>query len=132
MIANQKKLIQWMVLFFAELAGTAILLFIGCMGCVDNFEHFHPTHLTICLGFGFAVMIAINTYGCVSGAHINPCVTITALIYKAMDIPVSILSSILINFLIILMKFLNDIHHPHRLRYSTSLDKCWEHFWATH
>jgi aquaporin related protein len=89
MILSQEKILKLISVFFAELLGTAILLFIGCLGCVDRFENFHPTHLTITLGFGFAVMIALNVFGCVSGAHINPAVTLTAVIYKLVDIPVS-------------------------------------------
>jgi hypothetical protein len=89
MYLNQDKIKNWLVLFFAELFATGILVFVGCLGCVDKFEHFQPTHLTICLSFGFAVMIAVNSFGCVSGAHINPAVTLTAIIYKLIDIPVS-------------------------------------------
>ncbi|KAG5676479.1 hypothetical protein PVAND_006310 [Polypedilum vanderplanki] len=91
MILNQDKIKNWLVLFFAELLGTGILVFIGCLSCVDQFEHFHPTHLTICLAFGLSVMIAINCFGCVSGAHINPVVTLTAIIYKLVDIPTAII-----------------------------------------
>jgi aquaporin related protein len=89
---DQDKIKQWLVLFFAELIASAILLFIGCLGCVDQFEHFHPTHLTICLGFGFAIMISINTFGCVSGGHMSPAVTLAAVVYRIIDIPVSGLS----------------------------------------
>lgn len=88
-ILTQEKILRIISLFFSEIFATAILLFIGCMGCVDKFENFHPTHLTITLGFGLAVMIAINGFGCVSGAHINPCVTVAAVVYKILDIPVS-------------------------------------------
>lgn len=89
MIMNQEKIVRWIVVFFAELLGTATLVFVGCMGCVDNFPNFHPNHLTICIMFGFAVMMALCIFGCVSGSHINPIVTLAGLFYKHVDLIVS-------------------------------------------
>lgn len=43
---------------FAELIGTAILVFIGCMGCVGSLGN-EPLMLHSSLGFGLAVMIVI-------------------------------------------------------------------------
>ncbi|XP_070496733.1 aquaporin-like [Chironomus tepperi] len=91
MIASQHKILTYITLFFSELLGTATLVFLGCLGCVDNFPGFEPTHLTICLCFGFAVMMSLNIFICVSGAHINPIVTLAALIYKRVDIFTSVL-----------------------------------------
>lgn len=92
MLLNQEKIITWLTCFFAEILATATLVFLGCLGCVDNFPGFHPTHLTICLCFGLAVMMSLNIFGCVSGAHINPIVTLAGLFYKLVDVPVSILT----------------------------------------
>eukprot|EP00099_Drosophila_melanogaster_P026097 NP_726347.1 entomoglyceroporin 4, isoform C [Drosophila melanogaster] len=67
--------------FLGELIGTGILVFLGCMGCVKT-DLFPNNHLQIVLNFGFAVLIAIQCFGCVSGAHLNPAVTVAAYIYE--------------------------------------------------
>uniref|UniRef100_A0A6P4FR96 Aquaporin isoform X1 n=2 Tax=Drosophila rhopaloa TaxID=1041015 RepID=A0A6P4FR96_DRORH len=71
--------------FLGELLGTGILVFLGCLGCAS------PTttpnsHLQIVLNFGFAVLIAIQCFGCVSGAHLNPAVTVAAYIYEMVSL----------------------------------------------
>ncbi|XP_051859733.1 aquaporin AQPcic isoform X1 [Drosophila sulfurigaster albostrigata] len=66
--------------FLAELIGTGILVFLGCMGCVKS-DLFPNNHLQMVLNFGFAVLIAIQCFGCVSGSHFNPAVTVAAYIY---------------------------------------------------
>lgn len=74
--------------FLAELLGTAILVFLGCMGCVKT-DVFPNQHLQIVLNFGFAVLIAIQCFGCVSGAHLNPAVTVAAYIYDLVSLPMA-------------------------------------------
>jgi len=75
-----------LAIFLAELIGTGLLVFLGCMGCINS-PHYTPTHISIALGFGLAVMLIINTFGCVSGAHLNPAISVAAVVYKL--IPVS-------------------------------------------
>lgn len=67
--------------FLGELIGTGILVFLGCMGCVKNGVFLDNSHLQMVLNFGLAVLIAIQCFGCVSGAHLNPAVTVAAYIY---------------------------------------------------
>lgn len=43
----------------AELIGTALLVFIGCMGCVASLGVV-PSHLQVALTFGLTVMIVIQ------------------------------------------------------------------------
>lgn len=69
-------------MFFSELFASAILLFIGCLGCVDNSPFFTPTHVTISLSFAFGIMIGIVTFSTSSGGLISPILTLCALIYK--------------------------------------------------
>lgn len=76
-----------LTLFLSETISTGLLVLLGCMGCIDGFEY-KPTHLSICLGFGFVVMLLVNVFGCVSGAHMNPAVTLAALVYKLVSVPV--------------------------------------------
>lgn len=85
---KQQKL-DLLTIFLAETIGTALLVFLGCMGCISGYG-FKPTHLTICLGFGLAVMLIINIFGMVSGAHLNPAVTLAAVVYKLVPISVSL------------------------------------------
>ncbi|XP_060516901.1 aquaporin AQPcic-like [Cylas formicarius] len=67
------------VLCLSELGGTAILVFLGCMGCVTDITSAKAIpHEQISLTFGLAVMIAVQVFGHVSGSHINPIVTVTA------------------------------------------------------
>lgn len=46
----------------AEAIGTAILVFMGCMGCVASLGVM-PSHLQISLTFGLAVMVVIQVSG---------------------------------------------------------------------
>jgi len=74
--------------FLAELLGTGILVFLGCMGCV-KIAAIPNTHLQMVLNFGLAVLIAIQCFGCVSGAHLNPAVTVAAYIYDLVSLPMA-------------------------------------------
>lgn len=61
----------------AEALGTFMLVFAGC-GAIVIDERFGGviTHLGIAVVFGLVVATIIYTYGDVSGAHVNPAVTI--------------------------------------------------------
>ncbi|XP_043288918.1 aquaporin AQPAe.a-like isoform X2 [Venturia canescens] len=68
-----------MKIALAEFIGTAILVFIGCMGCVGSLGN-QPLSLHSSLGFGLAVMIVILSIGHISDAHINPAITVGAVV----------------------------------------------------
>ncbi|XP_031636945.1 aquaporin AQPcic-like [Contarinia nasturtii] len=69
--------------FLSELLGTALLVFFGCAGCIQwDGENF----LQVVLTFGFAVLICVQIFGCVSGSHINPAVTLAAVVYKLISV----------------------------------------------
>ncbi|XP_003694175.1 aquaporin-like isoform X1 [Apis florea] len=74
----------------SETIGTAILVFIGCAGCIGSLG-INPSVLQISLTFGLAVLIAIQSIGHISGAHINPSITVAALILGKKSLPMSIL-----------------------------------------
>lgn len=66
--------------FLAELIGTGLLVMLGCMGCVNGIGHV-PRHFELAINFGLIVMIIVQIFGCVSGAHLNPAVTAAAWVY---------------------------------------------------
>ena len=45
----------------AEMIGTAILVFLGCMGCVGSLGT-RPSSLQVSFIFGFAVMLIIQVF----------------------------------------------------------------------
>ncbi|XP_015600099.1 aquaporin AQPAe.a isoform X4 [Cephus cinctus] len=63
----------------AEMIGTAILVFLGCMGCIGGFS-FIPSHLQLTLSFGLTVMVVIQCFGHISHAHVNPAMTVGAVV----------------------------------------------------
>ncbi|ERJ11634.1 Glycerol uptake facilitator protein [Haloplasma contractile SSD-17B] len=66
--------------FFAELIGTALLTLLGggvCAGVALKKSHANGSGwIVITFGWGFAVAMAVYLSGHISGAHINPAVTI--------------------------------------------------------
>ena len=60
--------------YFAELFGTFVLVLMGCGTVV--FSGAAVGNLGIAFAFGLAVMAMVYTIGSVSGAHINPAVTL--------------------------------------------------------
>ncbi len=63
--------------YWAEFLGTYILVFVGCGAIIINsVTEGTVSHLGIGLSFGLVVMTMIYTIGDISGAHINPAVTI--------------------------------------------------------
>lgn len=70
----------------AEILGTALLLFLGCMGCLTwNREY---NHLQTNLTFGLVIMMVVQIFGCISGAHINPAVTVASVAMKLLNFKV--------------------------------------------
>src|SRR5258706_4859518 len=63
--------------FGAELLGTFTLVFAGTGAIVvDQVSGGRVTHVGVALVFGLVVMAMIQTFGDVSGAHLNPAVTL--------------------------------------------------------
>ena len=62
--------------YWAELIGTFILVFVGTGAIMINDITGEVTNLGIGLSFGLVVMVVIYSIGDISGAHINPAVTV--------------------------------------------------------
>ena len=71
--------------YWAELIGTFILVFSGTGAIVINELYGSVTHLGVGLTFGLVVMVLIYSIGEISGAHINPAVSIAFWVAKRMD-----------------------------------------------
>jgi len=92
-------------LFVAELLGTFTLVFAGTGAIVaDEVSGGRVTHVGVALVFGLVVMAMIQTFGDVSGAHLNPAVTLafrasgrigtrTALLYAGAQLLGALLAS---------------------------------------
>lgn len=91
-----KKDTLWQELW-AEFFGTAILLILGC-GVVANVLYAPRLNgfgifktgagydwNTICAGWGFAVAMAVYVAGGITGAHINPAMTLAAVLRRGMS-----------------------------------------------
>ena len=82
----------------AEFLGTFFLVFAGTGAIVINdASHGAITHVGIALTFGLVVMAMIYTLGDISGAHLNPAVTLgfwLARRFPGCDIPIYLLSQI--------------------------------------
>jgi aquaporin Z len=64
--------------FLAEFLGTYALVFAGTGAIIiDNQTHGSVTHTGIAITFGLIVMSMIYTFGDISGAHLNPAVSIS-------------------------------------------------------
>lgn len=61
----------------AEVISTFILVFSGCGAAMADAEsHGEVTHVGVSLAFGLVIMIMIQAVGHISGAHMNPAITI--------------------------------------------------------
>ncbi len=63
-------------IYLAELAATFTLVFFGCGAIIVNDLYGGLNAIGVCAVFGLVVMVMIYSFGNVSGAHMNPAVTL--------------------------------------------------------
>ena len=80
--------------FVAELIGTFMLVFIGTGAVVFGNGTEGLGHLGIAFAFGLAIVVAAFSIGTVSGAHLNPAVSIAMFVNKRLS------SSELVNYIL--------------------------------
>ncbi len=69
--------------YLAELLGTYALVFAGTGAIIiDQQTHGSITHVGIAITFGLVIMSMIYTFGDISGAHLNPAVSIAFTVAK--------------------------------------------------
>lgn len=73
--------------YILEVLGTFFLVFVGCGAMVINTETGGViSHTGVALSWGLIVMVIIYAIGGLSGAHLNPAVTIGLAVIKKFDI----------------------------------------------
>ncbi|KAE9534820.1 hypothetical protein AGLY_008112 [Aphis glycines] len=75
-----------LLIFLVELIGTAILMLFGCIGLVPKHPGSEVGEYNGAIGFAGIVAIIIVIIGRISDCHINPCVTLCALLLGKLPI----------------------------------------------
>lgn len=84
--ASRKQVLQ---MALAEVLGTGMLLFLGCMGTVVGMVYGGNPHLLVAFAFGLTVMICIQTFAHVSKAHLNPAITLALVVIGDLNVPLA-------------------------------------------
>ncbi|RZB40995.1 aquaporin AQPAe.a-like [Asbolus verrucosus] len=77
---NTSVWLTGMTIGLAEFVGTALLVFLTCMGCTKGMSEGSIPVLQLSLASGLSVTTAIQIFGHISGAHVNPAITLCAVI----------------------------------------------------
>jgi len=72
--------------YLAEMIGTMILVFMGCASAVFLGTEVGGGHLAVAFAFGLSIVAMAYVIGGVSGCHINPAVSLGALLDKRISI----------------------------------------------
>jgi aquaporin rerated protein, invertebrate len=83
-----QKLLDKACMVLAEVIGTGMLMFFGCMGTVGWGGV--PAGIGAPINFGLTVMIIIQTFGHISLAILNPAVTVCAVVNDMISFKVSV------------------------------------------
>jgi len=72
--------------YIAEVIGTMVLVFMGCGSAVFLGADVSGGHLAVALAFGLSIVAMAYVIGNVSGCHINPAVSLGALLDKRISL----------------------------------------------
>jgi len=72
--------------YIAEFIGTLVLVFMGCASAVFLGAEVGGGHLAVAIAFGLSIVAMAYVIGNVSGCHINPAVSLGALLDKRIGI----------------------------------------------
>ena len=72
--------------YIAEMIGTMVLVFMGCGSAVFLGCEIGGGHLAVALAFGLSIVAMAYVIGNVSGCHINPAVSLGALLDKRISV----------------------------------------------
>lgn len=99
-VRSQSPWLRLLAECVAELFGTAILVLFGCSGIAQYTlsRGVLSSFLSVNIAFGFGALIAVYVAGPVSGAHINPAVSIAMLSLRSIT-PIQCLTYIIAQFL---------------------------------
>lgn len=78
-ISSNESITELSICFISEFTATAMLVCFTCMSCINS-PTFPSSLLQIALHGGFVVGVCIQCFGCISGAHINPVVSVSSFI----------------------------------------------------
>jgi len=56
------------------------------MGCITEYEGVHIPHYMPALSFGFTILLIIQCFGHISGAHLNPAVTLATVMLGMLEV----------------------------------------------
>jgi len=72
--------------YIAEVIGTMVLVFMGCGSAVFLGAATYGGHLAVALAFGLSIVAMAYVIGSISGCHINPAVSLGALLDKRISV----------------------------------------------
>ncbi|KAF7996397.1 hypothetical protein HCN44_002029 [Aphidius gifuensis] len=88
-VLNKKSGWNVLIASLAEFLGTAVLIFVGCSGCLGSLGS-QPPPFQVAFVFGFTVTLIIQSIGHISDAHINPAITIGSIVLGKKSLAVGI------------------------------------------
>lgn len=91
---GRHKIWRLVNLFLSEFFATAVTVFLLCSAVQGVLFGHKQEHLTIGLTAGFAVGTSVLLFGHISGSHINPALSVAAVILGEMSFPLALLYTV--------------------------------------